>query len=235
MAITNDPHGVRIHYADEGRLSTRSSVWRADNDGRQPQDVAAAAIAAARPERLLEVGCGVGTFAERLNAENRSAAVIATDLSPRFVELTAARDIDVCVADVMGLPFADSSFDAVAAMWMLYHVPDLHHGLAEIRRVLRPGGVFVAATNGNGHLAELLTAAGGSPLITQFSTENGSGQLRQHFDQVSQADLATRAVFSDHTQATTYLATFDPGLAAALPGFEGPREYAGATSVFVTH
>ncbi|MBA2573382.1 MAG: class I SAM-dependent methyltransferase [Nocardioidaceae bacterium] len=233
MVLSNDPAGVRAQYANEARLSTRSSVWRGTRDGRQPQDVAADAIARARPQRLLEVGCGTGAFAERLATENCNAVVVAIDRSPRLVELTAARGIDAHVADVMALPFADAGFDVVVAMWMLYHVPDLHQGLAEIRRVLRPNGALVAATNGDEHLTELLTEAGGAPLITQFSTENGSEALHRHFDHVSQTELATQAVFCDHAQASAYLATFDDTLAASLPHFDGPREYAGATSVFV--
>ena len=71
------------------------------------------------------------------------------------MELTAARGVEARVADVQDLPFADDSFDVVAAMWMLYHVPDLDRGLAEVRRVLRPGGRLVAVTNGDGHTAEL--------------------------------------------------------------------------------
>jgi len=193
--------------------------------------VAAAAISQVHPRRIVEVGCRTGAFAERLATENCDAVVVATDQSERLVELTRARGIPAHPADVMALPFLDDSFDVVAAMWRLYHVPDLHEGLAEIRRVLRPSGALVATTNGDKHLAELLTEAGGAPLITQFSTENGSAALHRHFDQISQTDLATRAVFCDHAQASAYLATFDDTLAASLPPFEGPREYAGATSV----
>jgi SAM-dependent methyltransferase len=142
----------------------------------------------------------------------------------------------------MDLPFADASFDVVVAMWMLYHVPDLHAALAQVRRVLRPGGLFVAATNGDGHLADLMAEAGGDQLITQFSSENGNAALAAHFDHVEQAQIATRAVFADHRAAQAYLATFDQqpgekagahaGLSQRLPMFEGEREYAGATSVF---
>ena len=59
------------------------------------------------------------------------------------------------------LPYADESFDVVAALWMLYHVPDVDRALAEVRRVLRPGGLFVAVTNGDGHVADLRREAGG--------------------------------------------------------------------------
>ena len=70
-------------------------------------------------------------------------------------------------------------------------------------------------------------------LVTQFSSENGERTLRQHFDDVTREDIATRAVFRDHAAAVAYLATIDDLLAAGLPFFDGPREYAGATTVFL--
>ena len=233
MALGNDPEVVRDQYADESRLEIRRSVWRPTTDGTTPQDVAAAAVAAAHPTRLLEVGCGTGAFAERLAAENPGCSIVATDQSFRFVDLTGARGVEARVANVMDLPFPDTSFDVVVAMWMLYHMSDLDRGLAEVRRVLRPGGTLVAATNGDGHLADLLVDAGGQPLVTQFSTENGAVALGRHFADVHQTDVATRAVFPDHASACAYLATFDESLAAGLPAFGGAREYAGATSVFL--
>jgi ubiquinone/menaquinone biosynthesis C-methylase UbiE len=159
--------------------------------------------------------------------------VLATDLSQRFVDLTAARGVLAQRADVQRLPFSDARFDVVAALWMLYHVPDLHRGLGEVQRVLRPGGLFVAVTNGDAHTARLRVDAGGAPLVTQFSSENGEWALRQHVDQVMREDIATRAVFPDHAAAVAYLASFDQPLAAGLPYLDGPREYAGATTVFL--
>ena len=137
------------------------------------------------------------------------------------------------VADAQDLPFDDDSFDAVAALWMLYHVPDLHRGLAEIRRVLRPGGTFVAVTNGD---APPGSAAAGRrrPLkITGFSSENGEAALREHFADVRRDDFATRAVFPDHAAAVAYLRSLGEAVDWALPVFEGPREYAGHVTMFV--
>lgn len=224
---------VAQQYRTEVPLETRRAVWRDSADGRNPGERAAAAIRAERPSAFLEVGCGTGGFAERVSAENPGARVVATDLSPRFVELTAARGVDACVANAASLPFGDGEFDVVAALWMLYHVPDLDVALAEVRRVLRPGGLFVAVTNGDEHTADLRRAAGGGPLVTGFSTENGADALRRHFSEVEQEDIATRAVFPDHAAATAYLASFDEGLATNLPAFEGPRQVAGATTVFL--
>ena len=223
---------VRAQYATEGNLQTRRSVWHPTLDGRDPADEAAAAVRSARPRTLLEVGCGTGEFAERLVRENPDATVVATDQSERFVELTAARGVEARRADVQDLPFEDASFDVVAAMWMLYHVPDLHRGLAEIRRVLRPGGRLVAVTNGDEHAAGLRREAGGEALVTTFSGENGEAALRRHFDDVRREDLATRAVFPDHAAAVAYLATFQDDRDWRLPEFDGPREYAGAVTVF---
>lgn len=224
---------VRRQYATEANLETRRSVWRPTADGRDPVEVAASVVRASGPRSVLEVGCGTGAFAERLTSEIPEATVIATDQSPRFVELTAARGVDARLADAQDLPFADGSFDLVAAMWMLYHVPDLDRALAEVRRVLRPGGRFLAVTNGDEHVADLRREAGGSALVTAFSSENGANALRRHFDTVRREDLHTRAVFPDHASAVAYLESSGEGLGPALPVFEGPREYAGHVTVFV--
>ena len=228
-----DSTEVTRQYVTESRLDTRRSVWRDAADGRNPQDATAQAVAGAAPRSVLEVGCGTGVFADRMMRENPRAAVVATDRSARLVELTAARGVRALPADVQQLPFGDAQFDVVVALWMLYHVPDLHRGLAEVRRVLRPGGLFVAVTNGDAHTARLRVDAGGAPLVTQFSSENGAEALGQHFERVTREDIATRAVFPDHAAAVAYLATVDDAMAAGLPYFDGPREYAGATTVFL--
>src|SRR5205085_6706516 len=123
----------------------------------------------------------------------------------RFVELTRARGIDAREGDVQDLPFGDEAFDVVAALWMLYHVPDVARALREVRRVLRPGGLFVAVTNGDAHLADLRIEAGGTPMVSRFSTQNGEEQLREHFGQVTRVDLQPRAVFADSSVAQAYL------------------------------
>jgi len=228
----NNPTSVRDQYASEVPLEIRRAAWHGDSQGRHPQYLASAAIAAAAPASILEIGCGTGAFAARLVAEHPTATLVAVDQSARMVELTRERGVDARVADAMDLLFDDESFDAVVAMWVLYHMPDLDVALAEVSRVLRPSGLFVAVTNGDAHMAGLLREAGGDPIITGFSSENGSAGLARHFGHIEQSDLATRAVFPDHASAQAYLASFDPDLAAALPIFAGSREYAGATSVF---
>jgi SAM-dependent methyltransferase len=227
----DDPEHVRSQYATEDRLQTRRSVWHPTADGLDPATEALRAIdrALVGDARVLEVGCGTGVMAERIDALP-GVTLVATDFSPRFVELTAARGIDARQADICYLPFDDASFDVVFAGWMLYHVRDLERALNEVRRVLRPGGTFVAVTNGQDHLADLRREAGGRPDVTQFSSETGESVLGRRFDDVRRHDLTTRAVFPDHASAQAYLDSSDEGL--TLPPFEGGREYAGAVTVF---
>ena len=229
----NDPARVRDQFARETPLETRRAVWQPAADGRDPSQIALAVARASGPRDILEIGCGTGGFAERLAAEHPDATLVATDQSERFVELTSARGVEAQVADATDLPFPDASYDLVVALWMLYHVPDLDRALAEVRRVLRPGGRFLAVTNGDGHLADLRREAGGGPEVTQFSTQNGEVALRRHFDEVRGETLQPRAVFADHATALAYLSSWPDGVAWELPEFEGPREYAGEVTVFV--
>ena len=109
--------------------------------------------------RILEVGCGPG----ELWLQNRDRIpegwrLTLADLSPGMVE--KAREglgdsAEYQVTDVQELPFSDDSFDGVVANHMLYHVPDRPRALAEISRVLRPGGHFCSSTNGADHLREI--------------------------------------------------------------------------------
>jgi SAM-dependent methyltransferase len=95
--------------------------------------------------RLLDVGTGPGTVAAA--ACVRGATVTAVDAEPTMVELAvqAAPAADVRVAALPALPFTDGEFDAVVANFVLNHVGRPKVTLAELRRVVRPGG-WIALT-----------------------------------------------------------------------------------------
>jgi SAM-dependent methyltransferase len=100
---------------------------------------------------------------------------------------------DFQTVDVQSIPFEDAQFDAAIANHMLYHVPNRPKALAEVRRVLKPGGLFFAATNGLKHLPELSELL--HPFapdvdiqrefrVDNFSLENGAEQLEAYFSDV---------------------------------------------------
>jgi ubiquinone/menaquinone biosynthesis C-methylase UbiE len=96
---------------------------------------------------ILDAGCGSGPLMEALRAED--AVVSGFDLSPAMVELARQRlgdDADVRVADLGApLPHPDDAFDLVVACLSLHYVKDWASALAELRRVLRPGGRLIVS------------------------------------------------------------------------------------------
>jgi SAM-dependent methyltransferase len=138
--------------------------------------------------------------------EELGAEVVALDLSERMVELAAQRGVDARVGDVQSLPFPAASFDTVVAAWMLYHVPDLDRGLAEIVRVLIPGGALVAVTNSERHLEEARAYAGVSMVgRISFGRENGRATLERHFGGVEQIDVDGWVTFPDAEAIRRYV------------------------------
>lgn len=95
-------------------------------------------------QRLLEVGCGLGT--DLIQFARHGAKVTGLDLTPRHLEL-AQRRFEVfgmpgefVLGDAEALPFADGSFDAAYSFGVLHHTPGTQAAIDEIHRVLRPGG-----------------------------------------------------------------------------------------------
>jgi SAM-dependent methyltransferase len=91
---------------------------------------------------VLDVGTGTGLTASLASAAVGSRGyVVGVDPSTRMLGLARARRLIITVAAMApGLPFADASFDAVLANLVISHLPDLDQGLADMVRVLRPGG-----------------------------------------------------------------------------------------------
>lgn len=96
-------------------------------------------------KHLLEAGCGMGY--DSLEFLKRGVRVTATDLTPNAVELTRrhfeierVQAEDVRTANVLDLPFADNTFDAVWANGVLHATGDTARAIRETRRVLKPGG-----------------------------------------------------------------------------------------------
>jgi SAM-dependent methyltransferase len=165
--------------------------------------------------RVLEVGCGPGAFWEsNRDRIDPTWKLTLTDLSPGMVE-TAQRVLGnrarFLVADVQELPFPDETFDVVLANHMLYHVPDRPKAFAEIARVLVPGGVLHAATNGRGHLRQLDELVGPDWEVARvaeaFGLESGAAQLEAFFVDVMCERHGNALAVTDAEAAVAYVAS----------------------------
>lgn len=227
----NDPAAVAEEYATEKGLLGRRAVYRYA-EGPDAPALAVEAVLEMSPRHVLEVGCGPGEAAERIAATG--AHVEAVDISERMVELTRARGISARVGNVQELPFEDASFDAALAAWMLYHVPDAERALAELARVLRPGGRLVAVTNGVEHLRELRELLGGDFPTRSFTDENAPELLGRHFVHVKKRDVGGWINFPDRAAVQSYVDATQTLWQRALPAdFEGPLRVRRAPILYV--
>lgn len=149
-------------------------------------------------QKILEVGCGNGIIWKKNAAQlPQEVEIILTDQSEGMIEtarknLAAFPQFRFQVMQIEDLHFEDNTFDLVIANHMLYHVPDLERALHEVRRVLKPQGKFVAATNSRNHQQELKDALlefdpacgypKGDPM--RFLLENGVQILDKKFSRI---------------------------------------------------
>jgi SAM-dependent methyltransferase len=198
----------REQYATPDNLRARKSAYE-NAEGDDPRQFAFDAIAAAQPRRVLEVGGGEGELAERL-IHDLGVEVVGIDQSEAMVEAQRSKGINARVGDVQALPFEEGEFDVAVAAWMLYHVPDLDRGLAELARVLEPDGVLVAVTNSVEHLQELWDLARRASDIGSFNfnSDNGEAVLFRHFATV-EAREAHGFVTMDDATIRRYGASWD--------------------------
>lgn len=231
----NDPAAVAREYASEERFLARRVTFVDYVEGENAEQLALEALAEVGPRHVLEVGCGTGAFAERILRE-LGADVVALDVSPRMVELAHRRGIEAFVGTAEDLRFPDEAFDCAVANWVLHHVPDLERGLAEIARILRPVGRFLAATFAEDDIFELWELLG-DPTVGElgFSSESGEAQLRCHFAQVERRDAEGVVVFPDRQAVRTFLENVIRGaeLIDNLPEFEGPFVATSRQSLFI--
>jgi SAM-dependent methyltransferase len=148
---------------------------------------------------VLECGGGPGwLWRNNLERIPENCQITLSDFSDGMVaEAKAAladsdHDFRFQTVNIEEIPFLEDSFDIVVANHMLYHVPNLQKGLAEVRRVLKPEGKFFAATNGPDHMKEIKELALKiAPQVNEvewprlsFRMDNGRSLLSPTFDNI---------------------------------------------------
>jgi SAM-dependent methyltransferase len=137
--------------------------------------------------RWLDVGCGNGAFTDLLAVRGAPGGVYGVDPSAAQLAYArtraALRDAELREGDAMALPYPDHTFDVAVMPLVLFFVPDPAKGIAEMTRVVRPGGVVTAYAwdmHGGGfpyHVVQREMRALGAVLPAPPSTEASRGEV----------------------------------------------------------
>ncbi|MGH8214352.1 MAG: malonyl-ACP O-methyltransferase BioC [Rhodanobacteraceae bacterium] len=136
------------------------------------------------PSRVLDVGCGTGRGTARLKKRWKQAEVIALDISLPMLHQARRhagwrKAFQRVVADARALPFPDRSLDIVYSNLCMQWCDEPRTFLAELRRVLKPGGLLVVSSLGPDTLAELRAAWDeadpGQPHVGRFADMHDIG------------------------------------------------------------
>jgi SAM-dependent methyltransferase len=128
------------------RLDREFFGWNGPLHGTRPFDRIFPYDAYSAGKRVVEIGCGLGTMA--MLWAQAGASVTAVDLNPTSVTQTRRRfellglQADIRLMDATHLEFADAQFDYAYSWGVLHHSPNLPQSVAEMMRVLKPGGEF---------------------------------------------------------------------------------------------
>jgi SAM-dependent methyltransferase len=163
-------------------------------------------------EAVVEAGAGTGALwaggqrPERLVLTDSSAAMCATQRAAGHVSVRARAE---------RLPFAAGTFGGALANHVLYHLPDPRDGLAELHRVVRPGGWVAVATNGGGHMREVsdLAVAAGLPradVHERFPAESAAGAVAEWFGDVEVHRYDDTLAVPDADPVVAYVASLTP-------------------------
>lgn len=177
-------------------------------------------------ERILDLGCGDGQLSARIAAAG--ATVTGLDASPQMAAAARSRGLIVHEASAESMPFGDHAFDAVFSNAALHWVRNHEAMLAEVRRVLKPGGRFVAEMGGIGNIASIQVALmavlarhgfpGREDDVNYFpSPDVYRRRLERHGFEVERIELIPRPTPLPESGMAGWLATFRRGVLDTLP------------------
>ena len=213
-------------YANDEPLSVRIETHH--RYGVPPIDLPAWALDLHRwrgDETVLDIGTGTGQYLAPLRERVPHGRIIAGDLSWGMLRDLRVKGLPggawLLNADAEGLPLADASCDVILASYVMFFIPDIPRALAEMHRVLRPGGALLAVTMAHVYMDELRVVINralaqlGAPIgyetrygdiSPRFSLESGLPYLAPHF-RMTVHQIESAFVFPEVEPVLAYVAS----------------------------
>ena len=174
MSIMNKTQNVKKQFSNDKNLAMRINFYKKYTTNKYSfSDWLFDKYKFKENMSILELGCGDGVhWKDRIDKLPKACKLILSDFSEGMLNLVKERyskfdNVSFEKIDIQSIPFEDNSFDMIIANHMLFHVPDLNKALQEVNRVLKKGGYFYSATDGNGGMRPFLHEA-----IKQFNPES---------------------------------------------------------------
>lgn len=228
VELTGMENSLKKQYQNASNISSRidlHSLYSQNKQGWFPWIYENCGIASGM--RILELGCGDGSFwLQNLDRIPRKCEVVLSDVSKGMVRdaRRTLREKDqegnsrgkfICkVFPCEQIPYEDDSFDVVLANHVLFYCDDVPVVLEEIRRVLKPGGVFICSTYGSKHMSEISQLVQGfddritlsaHKLYQHFGKENGEDILKEYFLKIQWRQYEDSLLVTDAQPLISYI------------------------------
>ena len=199
MVIINKTKNVKRQFSNDKNLITRIDFYKKYTTNKYKfSDWLFDKYKFNENQYILELGCGNGNHWEgRIEKLPQGCRIVLSDFSDGMLKLVNEKfcllhNVSVQKIDIQSIPFESNLFDVVIANHMLFHVPNLNKALLEVKRVLKKGGCFYSATDGDGGMRPFLHNAikkfdVHSKAFTEklpFSLQNGDKILSKFFNSV---------------------------------------------------
>lgn len=220
--LTNMEKSLKNQYLNASNISARinlHSLYSQNSKGWFPWIFEQSGIHPGM--KILEIGCGDGTlWLENLSRIPTPLGITLSDISEGMLRDTrrALGTTDSAfsfeVFDCHQIPYENESFDLVIANHVLFYCEDIHKVCREVKRLLKPEGIFLCSTYGDNHMKEISQLVSdfddriilsANRLYERFGRENGSDILNLYFSQIEWKSYEDSLVISDPEPLISYV------------------------------
>lgn len=223
IKITGMEKSIKEQYKNDKNLNLRSNLHSYNINKVDWDKWCFNQIDFKKNSNILELGCGSGKF-WRKNEEkiDASLGITLSDFSKSMLKIAKAKLKDSSYnfnfeeINAENIPYDDDTFDIVLAQHMIYFVPDIEKALSEIKRVLKPGGIFYVTANSCESMKELNelvnnfdsnSGLNSNGYSTRFELENGEKILKKYFKNVDVEVLNGKIIVNDPKPVVEYKAS----------------------------